>query len=130
MCRQYYHTTLSALFDEENDSMQMDDLLEQYNQEDGIVDHERDSQAYQAVMKNELRHHIDNMIRQQLTENEQSIVERYFGIGCSAHKPSRIAEDLGIREREVLAIVDESVRKLRECDYAIYLYQYLHGKRL
>lgn len=110
--------------------MDLADMYEGMSRENGIVDHERDSQAYNAVIRNELLHHINNLMRQQLTEDEQSVVERYFGIGCTAHRLSRIAEDLGVSESRVTAIVNESIRKLRECDYAIYLYQYMHGKRI
>lgn len=135
MYRRQYHrasrrTSSSTLYDEENEEMALADMYDDLNRDNGIIDHERDSQAYNTVMRNELLHHIDNLMRQQLTEDEQSIVERYFGIGCTAHRPSRIAEDFGISVRKVNAIVNDSIRKLRECDYAIYLYQYLHGKRI
>lgn len=118
------------LFDEENELTQMQDLWENYDSEDGILDHDRDNQAYQTVIRNELLHHIDNMMNRLLEEDEESIVERYFGIGTEANKPARIAEDFGISQKRVLAIVETSVRKLRESDYAIYIYQYLHGKRI
>lgn len=136
MYRRQYHRTarrtssVSTLYDEENEQMTLADMYDGLDRSNGIIDYERDSQAYKTVMRNELLHHIDNLMRQQLTEDEQSIVERYFGIGCTVHRPSRIAEDFGISVREVNAIVNNSIRKLRECDYAIYLYQYLHGKRI
>lgn len=137
MYRRQYHkdshfssSKSTLLYDEENEQMALADINEGLDRSNGIIDHESDSQAYNTVMRNELLHHINNLMRQQLTENEQSIVERYFGIGCTAHRPSRIAEDFGISERKVTAIVNNSIRKLRECDYAIYLYQYLHGKRI
>lgn len=135
MYRRQYHRTarrtssVSTLYDEENEEITLADMYDGLDRSNGIIDHERDSQAYNTVMRNELLHHIDNLMRQQLTEDEQSIVERYFGIGCTAHRPSRIAEDFGISARKVTEIVNDSIRKLRECDYAIYLYQYLHGKR-
>ncbi len=118
------------IFDEENVFTQMQDQYDTYLSEDGIFDHEKDNQAYQTVIRNELLHHIDNMMSQLLSSKEKSITERYFGIGMEAHKPSRIAQDIGISEQQVVAVVENSVRKLRESDYAIYLYQYLHGKRI
>jgi DNA-directed RNA polymerase sigma subunit (sigma70/sigma32) len=137
MYRRQYHnvpdssSTKSTLsYDEENEEMTLADMYDGPNRSTGIIDYERDNQAYNTVMRNELLHHIDNLMRQQLTEDEQSIVERYFGIGCIAHRPSHIAEDFGISTRKVTAIVNDAIRKLRECDYAIYLYQYLHGKRI
>lgn len=136
MYRRQYHratrhqSTSAPLYDEENEEMALADMYDVLDRSNSIIDHERDSQAYNTVMRNELLHHIDNLMRQQLTEDEQSIVERYFGIGCVAHRPSRIAEDFGISVRKVTAIVNASIRKLRECNYAIYLYQYLHGKRI
>jgi DNA-directed RNA polymerase sigma subunit (sigma70/sigma32) len=90
----------------------------------------RESQAYDRIMRNELLHHIDNLMRQQLTEREQSIVERYFGIGCTPHRPARIAEDFDITVCEVEDLVKAAIVKLRQCDYAIYLWQYLHGKKI
>lgn len=136
MYRQQYHKTTRhtpnpfTLYDEENEETDMADMYDSLSGDDGVIDHERDSQAYNTVMRNELLHHIDNMMRQQLTEDEQSIVERYFGIGCTAHRPARIAEDFGISVSRVDDIVNDAIRKLRQCDYAIYLYQYLHGKRI
>ena len=123
-------STSTSLYDEENEEMTLADMYDGLDRSNGIIDHERDSQAYNTVIRNELLHHIDNLMRQQLTEDEQSIVERYFGIGCTAHRPSRIAQDFGISVSKVSTIVNDSIRKLRECDYAIYLYQYLHGKRI
>lgn len=89
-----------------------------------------EGQAYDRIMRNELLHHIDNLMRQQLTEHEQSIVERYFGIGCTPHRPARIAEDFDMTVREVEDLVKVAIVKLRQCDYAIYLWQYLHGKKI
>lgn len=131
--RRYYGavrrpSSVEPLYDEENAEWETDARPDELFA-DGM-EAMRDGQAYEGVMRSELLHHLGNLMRQQLSEDEQSIVERYFGIGCEAHRPARIAEDFGLRERDVEAVVSEAVRKLRECDYAIYLYQYLHGKRI
>jgi DNA-directed RNA polymerase sigma subunit (sigma70/sigma32) len=133
--RQYQRHSITAetseLWDEENLSTQIDEFYDQPSAAGApLPGHERESQAYDRIMRNELLHHIDNLMRQQLTEREQSIVERYFGIGCTPHRPVRIAEDFDMTVREVEDLVKVAIIKLRQCDYAIYLWQYLHGKKI
>lgn len=55
----------------------------------------------------------------QLSDTEQKIITKLYGIGCEEHTPKKVAKELGISEREVKNIERNTLNKIKTMDVMV-----------
>ena len=116
---------VTALHDEENLLVQMQDRWENYGSQDGIAD-ENDPFTLQGTPRFELAEKIDCLLNHALTEDENLLLRQTLGMGCRQRSVKDLARQMGITQKAVQLQLVEIVNKLRHHDDSIQLWKYLN----
>lgn len=122
-----YHETIdNYLYDEENEYTQANDLWEDFFMEkQDEIDERPWIQADALVHRKDLNRQVGDMIDRVLPEEERELLRLYFGIGRRRHSMDELIA-LFDSEREVRALLQSAMERLRYSDEILAIYKYLH----
>ena len=122
----YNETIDNYLYDEENEYTQADDLWEDFFMEkQDEIDERPWIQADALVHRKDLNRQVGDMLDRVLPEEERELLRLYFGIGRRRHSMDELIA-LFDSEREVRALLQSAMERLRYSDEILAIYKYLH----
>ena len=122
----YNETIDNYLYDEENEYTQANDLWEYFFMEkQDEIDERPWIQADALVHRKDLNRQVGDMLDRVLPEEERELLRLYFGIGRRRHSMDELIA-LFDSEREVRALLQSAMERLRYSDEILAIYKYLH----
>lgn len=116
----------NTLFDEENAGTQMQDIYESFDRNGSIEDDLHENHLVMGAPKFEVTEKIDALLRESLSEDENIIVRRYFGLGCQPMTVEELAGSSRTSVPSMERILQEALQHIREHDKVLDLWQYLY----
>ena len=122
----YNETIDNYLYDKENEYTQANDLWEYFFMEkQDEIDERPWIQADALVHRKDLNRQVGDMLDRVLPEEERELLRLYFGIGRRRHSMDELIA-LFDSEREVRALLQSAMERLRYSDEILAIYKYLH----
>ncbi len=82
-------------------------------------------QSDNTVDRESMNMFINDLLKEVLSEREQTIVKQSFGIGCVEKSLEEIATDMGMTRERIRQVREKSLRKIKHSPAAKILKQYL-----